>query len=212
VVETAVVIAASPPNQTAPILADGAFVVAADGGADTALALGLHVDLAIGDFDSLSAGGLAALERAGTRIEKHPAAKNATDLELALDAALAAAPRSILVVGSAGGRLDHVLSSLELLASSRYVGVELDAQLGDALVHVIRDSRAFQGTPGELLSLHAVHGAARGVLTEGLRYPLVGETLEPGSSRGVSNVFAEPEARVSLTEGVLLAIRPGVER
>ena len=211
-VETAVVIAASPPNQTAPILADGAFVVAADGGADTALALGLHVDLAIGDFDSLSAGGLAALERAGTRIEKHPAAKNATDLELALDAALAAAPRSILVVGSAGGRLDHVLSSLELLASSRYVGVELDAQLGDALVHVIRDSRAFQGTPGELLSLHAVHGAARGVLTEGLRYPLVGETLEPGSSRGVSNVFAEPEARVSLTEGVLLAIRPGVER
>jgi len=212
VVETAVVIAASPPNQTAPILADGAFVVAADGGADTALALGLHVDLAIGDFDSLSAGGLAALERAGTRIEKHPAAKNATDLELALDAALAAAPRSILVVGSAGGRLDHVLSSLELLASSRYVGVELDAQLGDALVHVIRDSRAFQGTPGELLSLHAVHGAARGVLTEGLRYPLVGETLEPGSSRGVSNVFAEPEARVSLTDGVLLAIRPGVER
>jgi len=212
VVETAIVIAASPPNQTAPILADGAFVVAADGGADTALALGLHVDLAIGDFDSLSAGGLAALERAGTRIEKHPAAKNATDLELALDAALAAAPRSILVVGSAGGRLDHVLSSLELLASSRYVGVELDAQLGDALVHVIRDSRAFQGTPGELLSLHAVHGAARGVLTEGLRYPLVGETLEPGSSRGVSNVFAEPEARVSLTDGVLLAIRPGVER
>jgi len=212
VVETAVVIAASPPNQTAPILADGAFVVAADGGADTALALGLHVDLAIGDFDSISAGGLAALERAGTRIEKHPAAKNATDLELALDAALAAAPRSILVVGSAGGRLDHVLSSLELLASSRYVGVELDAQLGDALVHVIRDSRAFQGTPGELLSLHAVHGAARGVLTEGLRYPLVGETLEPGSSRGVSNVFAEPEARVSLTDGVLLAIRPGVER
>ncbi|MBA3243912.1 MAG: thiamine diphosphokinase [Actinobacteria bacterium] len=211
-VETAVVIAASPPNQTAPILADGAFVVAADGGADTALALGLHVDLAIGDFDSLSAGGLAALGRAGTRIEKHPAAKNATDLELALDAALAAAPRSILVVGSAGGRLDHVLSSLELLASSRYVGVELDAQLGDALVHVIRDSRAFQGTPGELLSLHAVHGAARGVLTEGLRYPLVGETLEPGSSRGVSNVFAEPEARVSLTDGVLLAIRPGVER
>ena len=72
---------------------DGAFVVAADGGADAALALGLHVDLAIGDFDSISAAGLAALERAGTRIERHPAAKDATDLELALDAALAAEPR-----------------------------------------------------------------------------------------------------------------------
>lgn len=212
-VENAIVVAASaPPSHAAPIIAEGAFVVAADGGADTALALGLHVDLAIGDFDSISSAGLAALERAGTRIERHAAAKDATDLELALDAALAAEPRSLLVVGSAEGRLDHVLSSLELLASSRYAGVELDARLGAALVHVIRDSRAFEGTPGELLSLHAVHGAARGVVTEGLRYPLVVETLEPGSSRGVSNVFAEPAARVSLDDGVLLAIRPGVEQ
>ena len=185
------------------------FVVAADGGADAALALGLGVDLAIGDFDSISAAGLAALERAGTRIERHPAAKDATDLELALDAALAAEPRRILLVGAAGGRLDHLLSSLELLASSRYAHVELDAQLGAARVHVIRQARTLAGTPGELLSLHALHGAATAVTTEGLEYPLAGETLEPGSSRGVSNVFAASEARVTLESGVLLAVRPG---
>jgi thiamine pyrophosphokinase len=40
-------------------------------------------------------------------------------------------------------------------------------------------------------------------------YPLAGETLEAGSSRGVSNVFAAESARVSLERGVLLAIRPG---
>ncbi|MBA2297789.1 MAG: thiamine diphosphokinase [Actinobacteria bacterium] len=185
------------------------LVVAADGGADTALALGLHVDLAIGDFDSVSAGGLKALERAGTRLERHPSAKDATDLELALDAALDAAPDRVLVIGSDGGRLDHLLSSLELLASTRYAAVELDAVLGSARVHVIHGSRELGGTPGELLSLHALHGPARGVVTTGLRYPLADETLEPGSSRGVSNVFAEPEARVSLEHGVLLAIRPG---
>ena len=109
------------------------------------------------------------------------------------------------------GRLDHLLSSLELLGSSRYAHVELDAQLGAARVHVIRRTRTLAGTPGELLSLHALHGAATGVTTEGLEYPLACETLEPGSSRGVSNVFAAPEARVALESGVLLAVRPGVE-
>ena len=211
-VETAVVVAAgASPDRALPVLADSAFVVAADGGADAALALGLRVDLAIGDFDSISDDGLAALERAGTRFERHSSAKDATDLELALDAALAADPQSILVVGSAGGRLDHLLSSLELLASSRYAEVEVDAQLGDAWVHVIRGSRALHGSRGELLSLHALHGAAYRVVTHGLLYPLAGETLEPGSSRGVSNVFAEAQARISLESGVLLAIRPGVQ-
>lgn len=214
VVETAVVVAGGVPEppHAWPVVGAGAFVVAADGGADTALALGLHVDLAIGDFDSVSAGGLAALERAGTRIERHSIAKDATDLELALDAALAAAPQRILVVGSDGGRLDHLLSSLDLLASARYSTVELDAVLGGARVHVIHGSRELTGGPGELLSLHALHGAARGVVTEGLLYPLAGETLEPGSSRGISNVFAGPEAHVSVEHGVLLAIRPGLQQ
>jgi len=47
-----------------------------------------------------------------------------------------------------------------------------------------------------------------GVRTTGLRWALEGETLEAGSSRGVSNVFAAPEATVSLESGVILAIRP----
>ncbi len=202
----------SEPFASLPDLSDATFVVAADGGADAALALGLHVDLAIGDFDSISSDGLAALERAGSRIERHPAAKDPTDLELALDAALDVAPGRMLVVGSASGRLDHLLSSLELLASTRYSAVEVDAVLGTAGVQVIHGSRALEGLPGELVSLHPMHGAARGVVTEGLRYPLAGETLEPGSSRGVSNVFVEREARVSLEHGVVLAIRPWAQR
>lgn len=191
---------------------DGAFVIAADGGADAALALGLHVDLGAGDFDSISAAGLAALEQAGTRIERHPAAKDATDLELALDAALAAEPRRILLVGTAGGRLDHLLSSLDLLASARFSTVEVDAVIGGAWVHVIHHSRALAGNPGELISLHALHGTARRVFTEGLAYPLAGANLEPGSSRGISNVFASADATVSLEQGVLLAIKPSVEQ
>ena len=61
----------------------------------------------------------------------------------------------------------------------------------------IRDERTLAGEPGELVSLFALHGPAEGVRTEGLEYPLAGETLEPGSSRGVSNRFVGETARVA---------------
>jgi thiamine pyrophosphokinase len=185
-----------------------AFVIAADGGVDRALALGLHVDLAIGDFDSVTTAGIAAVEAAGARIERHPAAKDATDLELALDAALALGPSRMLLIGSSGGRLDHLLGSLLLLGDERYAGMTIDAWLGAAQAHVIRGSRALRGAPGDLLSLLPLNGAAEGVTTEGLAYPLHDETLRAGTSRGISNVFSAAEARITVAHGCLLAVRP----
>ena len=211
--ETVLVVAggaAGPPAM--PVEAGpGTLVVAADGGVDRALALGLRVDVAVGDFDSVTPAGLAEAEAAGCRIVRHPAAKDETDLELALETALAEAPARILVVGSGEGRLDHLLSSLLLLADPRYAACEVDALLGGALVHVVQGERTLAGAPGETISLLAVAGPAEGVTTSGLEYPLAGETLAPGTSRGVSNAFAAAEARVTLERGALLAIRPGVE-
>jgi thiamine pyrophosphokinase len=187
----------------------GARVVAADGGVDTALALGLDVTAAIGDFDSVTDAGLAEVEAAGAWIERHPRDKDATDLELALDAAVELGAERIVVVGDPGGRVDHLLAGLLLLAAGKYAGLEIDAYLGRATVHVLRVERALAGEPGELISLLALGGAAVGVVTAGLLYPLRGETLEPGSSRGISNVFAEHEARISVGGGVLAVVRPG---
>jgi thiamine pyrophosphokinase len=197
------------PAAAAAAVPAGAPVIAADGGLDHALALGLDVQLAIGDFDSASPGALAAAEAAGIEVARHPQAKDATDLELALEAAAALEPRRILVVGADGGRLDHLLAGLLALADERYAAIEVDAVLGPAGAHVVRRERRLHGVPGELVSLLAVHGPAEGVVTEGLAYPLRGETLHPGSSRGVSNVFAAPEARVTVARGTLLALRPG---
>lgn len=210
--ETIIVVAGGHPlGGTAPGLPDGDMVIAADGGVDRALALGLHVDLAIGDFDSVSAAGLAAAEAGGARVERHPTAKDATDLELALDAAIALRPARMVVVGSGGGRLDHLLGSLLLLADERYAAAEVDALLGDARAHVVRGTRTVTGSPGDLLTLLPAHGGAEGVTTEGLEYPLRGETLPPGTSRGVSNVFSASAATITVERGCLLAVRPAPE-
>jgi thiamine pyrophosphokinase len=187
-------------------------VVAADEGVDRALAAGLRVDVAVGDFDSVSPAGLEAAAASGARVVRHPAAKEATDLELALEEAAALRPRRLVVVGADGGRLDHLFAGVLALGAERYAAFEVDALLGPATAHVVRGERLLRGRPGELVSLLALHGPAQRVVTEGLVYPLRGETLLPGSSRGVSNVFAAEQARVVLERGVLLALRPGPER
>lgn len=207
--EVIVVVAGGDPPDPESTLAIplGARVIAADSGLEHALALGLAVEIGVGDFDSASPEAVARAEASGTEIERHPPDKDATDLELALDAAHALGPERILVLAGDGGRLDHLLSTLLLLGSSRYEAVEIDAFIGSARAYVVRRERAIEGRPGELLSLLALHGPAHGVRTVGLAYPLAGETLEPGSSRGVSNVFIAETARISLDRGVLLAIR-----
>jgi len=205
-----VVTGGNPPDpRSAARVPPGAPVIAADRGLDYALALGLDVTVAVGDFDSVTTEALAAAEQAGVRIERHPPDKDATDLELALDAAIGMAPERILVLAGAGGRLDHELSALLVLASDRYAAVDVDALVGAARVHVVRGSRELVGQKGELCTLLAATRPAVGVTTEGLQYPLRGETLEPGSSRGVSNVFEGEAARIEVEQGVLLAILPG---
>ncbi len=211
--EIVVVVAGGPAPVREAVLAVpvGATVIAADAGLAHAWALGLEVSLVVGDLDSVSADDVAAAESTGIPVERYPREKDATDLELALDAALARRPARILVVAGEGGRLDHLLATLLLLGAEKYAGVELDAWIGPARVHVVRGARSFEGTPGELLTLVALHAPAEGIRTDGLVYPLAGETLEPGSSRGVSNVFAAERAEVSVESGVVLAVRPGAE-
>jgi thiamine pyrophosphokinase len=206
VTDTVVVVAggSAPTARAAEAIPPGARVIAADGGADHALALGLEVELAIGDFDSASP---EAIE-AAARVERHPAEKDATDLELALRAAVAWRPKRILVVGGVEGRLDHLFGELLVLGADELAGVDVDAVLGDALIHVVRGVRVLSGAPGELISLFALNGPALGIVTEGLAYPLRGEMLVPGSSRGISNVFTGSEARIALERGLLLAVRP----
>jgi thiamine pyrophosphokinase len=213
--EVVVVVAGgeAPPEEAVRELPPGVRVVAADRGVDHALALGLDVELAIGDFDSASPSALAKAHEDGARVERHPEDKDATDLELALSAALELEPEPdrILVLAGVGQRLDHLLAALLLLGSPRYDGVEVDAVIGDARIHVIRGTRTLAGLPGELVSLLPLHGSAEGVRTEGLEYPLAGETLEAGSSRGVSNRLTGEAARVAVERGILLAVRPGPE-
>lgn len=209
--KTVIVVTGGDPVPSAALaqLPADALVVAADSGLDHATLLGLHVDLAVGDFDSVNLDTLAAAEAAGTVVERHPEAKDETDLELALDAAIRLGARRIVVLGGHGGRLDHLLANALVLAAPGRSHVDVVAHMGDATVTVIRTWATLVGAPGELVSLLAVHGVASRITTQGLLYPLDREDLHPGSTRGVSNELVANAAEVTLDAGVLLAVQPG---
>jgi thiamine pyrophosphokinase len=186
-------------------------VIAADSGLEGAGLLGLPVDLVVGDMDSVDMAALDAAVAAGARVDRHPEAKDATDLDLALDAALAHRPTRLVVVTGQGDRFDHAMAVALSLASPRYAGVAVEAWIGPAHLWVVRHryQAVLRGSPGDLVTLLPVHGPVRGVTTSGLLYGLDGGDLEPGTTRGVSNEMAGETATVRVASGVLLAIKPG---
>lgn len=206
---TAVVVADAPIGDLAPfraLLAQADLVIAADGGAQHVLALGLQPTLAVGDFDSLEPELLQQLEAAHVPIERHPAHKDETDLELALLAAIEHGAQQIFVLAALGGRPDQHLANLQLLTHPVLAPADVRLVQDDWEVFVIRHAARITGTPGDTVSLLPMTDEVHGIVTEGLYYPLRHETLRLGPARGVSNVLVTEEASVRVESGLLLCM------
>ena len=193
-----------------------ALVVAADGGVRHAAAFGLTVERWVGDGDSTAPAELKALAAAGVAIDRVAVDKDESDAELALLAAIAAGADQLTILGGLGGvRVDHAIANLALLqhpalehrAARLYdeAGARLSLLVGPDR-HGLPVARELTGRVGDLVSLVPLGESAHDVETQGLRYPLDGETLILGRARGLSNVRIAPTARVSVGSGRLLVI------
>jgi thiamine pyrophosphokinase len=206
----AVIVASAPDLDIGPYEAHiraADLLIAADGGALPLLRAGIVPHVGIGDMDSIDAAGLDELEARGVVLRRFPREKDETDLELALLHAAATGATAIDILGALGGRWDHTLANVALLAlpelHQRRVRLLADGQT----LFLIRDAAVLEGRSGDTVSLLPLAGDARGVTTRGLRYPLDDATLSFERARGVSNVLLEPPGHVSLHEGLLLVVQ-----
>jgi thiamine pyrophosphokinase len=205
----AVIVANAPEMELAPyepLLRSADLLVAADGGALPLLRAGIPPRLVIGDMDSIDAASLAALAGHGVELRRHPREKDETDLELALIYAAQAGADTIDVLGALGGRWDHTLANVALLALPELHGRRTRLLADGQTLFLVRDSAALEGRRSDTLSLIPLTGAAHGVTTVGLLYPLENATLSFERARGVSNVLLDPPGRVSLRDGLLLVV------
>lgn len=184
------------------------YVVAADSGAEQAAPLGVHVDLVVGDLDSIRPATLAGIRARGGLVAPHHPDKDATDLELAVEAALAEHPGRLVVVGGHGGRLDHALATMGVLAAAAARVDWVEAWMGPAQVRVTTKAVVLEARVGELVSLVPLLGAVAGVCTRGLRWALQDATLAPGTTRGISNEATSRSVGVAVTAGTLAVVQP----
>jgi thiamine pyrophosphokinase len=185
------------------------MVIAADGGAFALEHWGIVPQLVVGDLDSLGEKRAAQFGRLGAKVVEFPAAKDESDLELALRHALATGADDIVLLGIFGGaRLDHALANAMLVADPSYRGAGLRAVFGVTQVRAIHSGEQLDldAPAGTTVTLLPVGGDTTGVRTSGLRFPLDDETLPFGRSRGLSNVVTKGAASVSIENGILLVI------
>lgn len=187
-------------------IGSGVWLVAVDGGYQHLKRIGLRPDLVIGDLDSLAEGDLQEIEQAKIPLQRFPTAKDETDLELAVTAAVERGCRIIRIACVFGGRLDQSLGNLALLQRPDLADLDVRLEDGETEAWLIRSEGVIEGEPGDTVSLLPVAGPAEGVLTKGLEYPLHSELLWHYRTRGVSNVMQGARAVVTVRDGVLLCV------
>lgn len=199
-----------PPVSLAAHLDPHDLVVAADSGLEVALALGLTVTHVVGDMDSVDPTVLAHAESSGAIVQRVPHDKDQVDTELAVLFARTLGATSITLLTAGGGRLDHQMGVMSALTHPILNGCEVHALWDTARVRVLNgpEHATITGEPGSIVGLVAVNGAAHGITTTNLRWPLDDESLESHSTRGISNEMAGTVATVSIRAGHLFIVQP----
>ncbi len=173
------------------------YLVAADSGADRALALGVEPRAVIGDFDSISQAAQMRLDPARLfpirEQETTDFAKALRDIEAPL----------VIALGALGGRVDHELAVLNALISIPQPCILLGKQ---DVVFAAPPQISLRLRIGDRLSLFPL-AAVQGRST-GLRWPLEGISFAPNGAIGTSNEVAEPQVTLAFDAPGMLVILP----
>ncbi len=191
----------------------GCRAIAADRGMTHAAALGLRPELWVGDFDSADPATLA--RAAAVPREAFPRAKDRTDGEIAIEAAIARGADDLLLVGALGGpRFDHAFAHLVLLMRHAERGLAVAIDDGDQRAAPLLPGggetrvAAVPGAPFSILRF----GAVEGLSIEGARWPLDRVDLPFESILTQSNEATAETVTVRLATGrAVIVVQAGAE-
>ncbi|MFD2628339.1 thiamine diphosphokinase [Oceanobacillus kapialis] len=185
------------------------FWIAADRGALTLLENGIEIDLAIGDFDSITEEEKEFVRNHVKQFNEYPAEKDETDLELALIHALKKEPERLYLFGVTGGRLDHEMINIQLLytiAQNGVRGVIVDqsniVELYQPGSYVVERNNSYPN-----ISFIPFSSTIKGLTLSDFYYPLADATVSWGSTLCISNRLIGNSGTFSFTQGILLLIK-----
>jgi thiamine pyrophosphokinase len=203
----AALLVANAPLKWSPKLAAMAssaqLLLAADGGANHLARLGLRPTAVIGDLDSISTATRAWL---GEDRMVHRPEQDRTDLDKALEYAFEQiGVTESVVLAALGGRTDHDLANLGLLARLAK-GEHLVFQSEDERVLAVTDKTSLMAEPGETWSFWTFDPSVR-VTVDGVRWPFENAEISAATTPSISNQSTGEKVHVNARGGSVIVFR-----
>ncbi len=175
----------------------GDLVLAADGGLATLRKAGVQPSILLGDLDSLGDLPLPA----ELPVLRYPVEKDDTDVGIALQYGWEQGCRDFALYGCGGGRVDHLLANLQLMACYSRMGAQVRLVARDYDAYAITNASLLlpPRPAGTLVSVFCHGERAEGVTLRGLFYPLTDATLTCDMPLGVSNHVLNDDRRTSVS-------------
>ena len=191
---TCVIFGAGDYYDETPAIPDDAFVVAADGGLDHARAFGIDADFVVGDFDSIT----GDRPTQNDRTIALPSEKDDPDLLSALKIGWLRGARTFHIYGALGGRIDHTISNIQLMALLADRGAT-------GCLHGVGTI----AVAGRMVSVFSHSDISTGVSETGLKYELHHADMSSTRVNGLSNEFlAGRPSRITVEHGTLIVTFP----
>ncbi|NLY82911.1 MAG: thiamine diphosphokinase [Clostridiales bacterium] len=183
-------------NQTADffktIRDSGALLICADGGQNIAKKWSIMPSIIIGDFDSSDSREIRHIT--------YPKEKDITDTEACIIYAIKEGYTDITLLGGLGGRVDHTLGNLALLA--KYDVMLVDNQ---NIVQCIKDKTITIKADDHTYVSVVTFGEANSFVTmKGVKFPLNNYELPYDSTLGISNVITSGAAEITVKGTALI--------
>lgn len=186
------------------------LLIGADRGAAFLVEHQIHMHIAVGDFDSVSAQMKEQIQLYAQQfIDCDPIYKDLTDTEMAFEIALTYAPKEIWMFGVIGSRLDHSLANIHLLRRTLQLNIQCIIMDSHNLISIMGPNMPYTVSAKgyTYVSLLPLTLTVTGVTLEGFQYPLNDATLTLGKTLSVSNQLAQETGVIRISEGLLLIIQ-----
>ncbi len=180
---------------------DDDFVIAADGGCAYLERHGIMPDLIIGDFDSLESA------PSGDNVIRLNPVKDITDMDAAVKEGVKRGYSEFCLYGACGGRIDHTLANIQLVASLAQNKMRAYIRNGPQVITAVcNGSLCFDSSYKGYISVFAHSDKCEGVCLKGLKYPLENAVLTNSFPLGVSNEFLGIESEIIIGKGTAIMI------
>lgn len=191
-----------------PTINSDDLVVAADGGLSFLQQQGITPDVILGDFDSYPE------IPVGDNVKVYPVEKDDTDMMLAAKYGLNKGCQCFCLYGGIGGRLDHTLANIQLLAWLSHQGAQGTLYGNQTMLTAITDDTLEIPASKEptRLSVFCFGEKAGGVTITGCKYNVEDATWNNQYPIGVSNMLTIGQsARITVKHGTLLIYQEVVQ-